>query len=100
MIVELVQPTLAKEIGQGVTIVDFWATWCQPCKAINAELERLVQMRPGVKVVKVNVDKHPGLVAEYQVKSVPTVLVFNGSLTPASLPGVTRAEEIIRKFSL
>ena len=100
MIVDLTQPTLNGLIGPELTIVDFWAPWCQPCKAIDAELRRLSEMRPNVKIIKVNVDQHPAPVAEYHIKSIPMVLVYKNINAPTSLVGATKAEEIIRKFSL
>jgi thioredoxin 1 len=100
MIVDLTQPTLKGLIGPEVTIVDFWAPWCQPCKAIDAELKRLSEMRPNVKIIKVNVDSNPALVAEYHIKSIPMVLIFKEATAPTAITGMTRAEEMIRKFAL
>lgn len=100
MITDLTQPTLDGLIGSKTVIVDFWAPWCQPCKAVDAELKKLSQLKPDVHIVKINVDNHPGLVSQYHVKSVPTVLVFKSSTVPMALNGATRAEEIIRKFGL
>ena len=58
-------------------IVDFWAEWCGPCKAIAPVLEELAQEYAGrVTIAKVNVDEHPGLAARFQVRSIPTLLFF------------------------
>src|SRR5712692_2594392 len=60
-------------------IVDFWAEWCGPCKAIAPVLEDLAQEYAGrVTMAKVNVDEHPSLAARYQVRSIPTLLFFKG----------------------
>ena len=61
----------------GVILVDFWATWCPPCKMIAPVIEALGQQYEGrVSVVKVDVDENPGLAAEFGVQSIPNVCIL------------------------
>jgi thioredoxin 1 len=99
MIINLESSTLQETIGTASAIVDFWAPWCNPCKAINAELEKVNQTRPDITIVKVNVDNHQELVREYHIKSVPTVLFIRDGGAPTSVAGLIRAEEMIKKVS-
>ena len=60
---------------QGLMMVDFWAEWCGPCRAIAPVLEELAEASAGrVALVKVNVDENPGLAARYGIRSIPTIL--------------------------
>lgn len=60
-------------------LVDFWATWCVPCKAIAPTLEAIANDQAGkVKVVKVDIDNNPSIAMKYGVRSIPTVLMFKG----------------------
>ena len=60
-------------------VVDFWAEWCGPCKAIGPSLEELSdEMAADVKIVKVNMDENPQLAMQYGVRSIPTLLMFKG----------------------
>src|SRR5712691_10148026 len=61
--------------NQGLMMVDFWAEWCGPCRAIAPVLEELVEASEGrVTLMKVNVDENPGLAARYGIRSIPTIL--------------------------
>ena len=58
-------------------LVDFWAEWCPPCKAMDPILEQLsVELADKVKIVKLNVDENPGVTVKYGVRSIPTMILF------------------------
>jgi thioredoxin 1 len=61
---------------EGLLMVDFWAEWCGPCRAIAPVLDDLVRESAGrVTLAKVNVDENPGLAARYGIRSIPTILL-------------------------
>jgi thioredoxin 1 len=57
-------------------LVDFWAPWCGPCRMQAPILEKFAEENPGIKVVKVNVDDNQELAMEYNISSIPSLLVF------------------------
>ncbi len=66
-------------------VVDFWAEWCGPCKAIGPSLEEISDEMDGkVKITKLNLDENPDLAATYGVRSIPTLIMFKGG-EPASM---------------
>ena len=60
----------------GVVVVDFWATWCGPCKMIAPVIDEIAGDLKNVKFVKVDVDKNPSVANKFQVASIPTLVMF------------------------
>lgn len=80
-IVHVNEEKFKENINGGKVLVDFFATWCGPCKMLSPVLEELTEDRSELKIVKVDVDESPILAKEYGVMSVPTLLLFeNGEL--------------------
>jgi thioredoxin 1 len=79
--------------NKGLVMVDFWAEWCSPCRAIAPVLEELAAASEGrVTLMKVNVDANPGLAARYGIRSIPTILFFKeGAIVDRVLGAEPRA---------
>jgi len=72
-------------------LVDFYATWCGPCKSLMPLLESIESEYSSVKFVKMDVDQNRDYIMELGIRSVPTVMVFNGSETVNSSAGLNNA---------
>lgn len=68
-------------------LVDFWASWCGPCRMLAPVVAQIADARDDVKIGKINVDEQPELAARYSVSSIPTVLVFKDGKVAASSVG-------------
>jgi thioredoxin 1 len=81
-------------------LVDFWATWCGPCKMLSPVLEEIAGEQEGcAKIVKVNVDENQGLAQRYGIQAIPTLLYFsNGEVRDSSL-GLTSKKAILAKLA-
>lgn len=76
-------------------LLDFWADWCGPCRMIAPAVEAVAQERPDVLVGKVNIDQEPGLAQQFQIMSIPTLVVIRDGKVVKQLVGVRPKSEIL-----
>ena len=80
-------------------LIDLWAPWCGPCRALTPIVEAIADEYEGkLKVVKLNVDESPLIATNYQVMSIPTLLIFKEGQVEAQLIGLVSKDKIISKF--
>ena len=76
-------------------LLDFWASWCGPCRMVAPTLEEIAAERQDIKVGKINVDDEPELTAQFRVMSIPTLVVMENGEVKNKAVGVRPKEEIL-----
>jgi thioredoxin 1 len=85
--------------GPAPVVVDFWAPWCGPCKAIAPILEELAEELGGaVKICKVNVDNNSEVATKYEIRAIPTILIFKDGKVADTVVGLTSKEDLKAKL--
>ena len=81
-------------------VVDFWAPWCGPCKAIAPILEELAEeLGDAVKICKVNVDNNSEIAGKFEIRAIPTILIFKSGAVAETVVGLTSKDDLKSKLS-
>lgn len=80
--------------SEGTVLIDFWAAWCAPCKMLSPVIDEVAEEVSGIKVGKVNIDEERELAMQFNVMSIPTLLVFKAGKETDRSVGVIPKEEI------
>jgi len=89
MVTEATKENLAQIIeSNDIVVVDFWAPWCGPCRSFAPIFEAVAEANPDINFVKVNTEQQPELAGLFQIRSIPTLMVFREQIILFSQPGV------------
>lgn len=98
-VIKLTDENFDDNIKEGVTLVDFWAEWCGPCKMIAPVLEEISEEKPQYKIAKLNVDENAIKPVEFSIRSIPTLYIFKDGQVVDTLVGALPKASIIQKLN-
>lgn len=99
-IINLNVSNFQKEINNGVVLVDFWATWCMPCKMLAPILnETANEINGNAKIGKLNVDECQIIASKYNVRSIPTMILFKDGKESERFVGVKQKDFLLKKLN-
>jgi thioredoxin 1 len=99
MALELNDGNFKGTVESGITLVDFWAPWCGPCRMMTPIIEEIAGEKTDIKVGKVNIDECPGIAQQYNILSIPTLIYFKDGQPIHSSVGVVSKKAILDKLA-
>lgn len=96
-LLKLTSENFEKEVlhSDKTVLVDFYADWCGPCKMMSPILEQIAEEKSEIIVGKVNIDENQNLAMDYDIMSIPTIIIFKNGSIYKDFVGVTAKEEIV-----
>ena len=99
-IIHLTDKDFDKQTAKGIVLVDFWASWCMPCKMMAPVLNKVAEKAQGeAKVAKVNVEEYQKLADKFQVRSIPTLLFLKDGKEVSRFVGVKSKDFLLKQIS-
>jgi thioredoxin 1 len=99
-ILTLTTENFGDEISKGVVMVDFWASWCMPCKAMTPVIEEIAsQTRGKIKVGKVDIDANGQLANQFEIQAIPTIIIFKDGKAVETLVGIQSKVALVNALS-
>jgi len=95
MVKEINSEEFKEVIKEGKVVVDFFATWCGPCKMLSPVMDNIANDLQDVKFFKVDVDKNEDIAREYGIMSIPTIIVFKNGEIVNTLVGLRSKDELL-----
>jgi thioredoxin 1 len=95
-IIDLSAEDFERTVASGTWLVDFWATWCGPCHALEPVLRELAELSDDVRIARVEIGSEPQLAEKFGIRSVPTLIVFAGGEPIKTMFGAKTLRQITR----
>ena len=96
-VIHLNQENFEEVTREGIVLIDFFATWCGPCKMLAPLIDQLAEENPDKKICKIDVDKNPALAERFGVMSIPTLILMKNG-TPVEKAGGARSKKALEEF--
>lgn len=88
------------ETSSTPVLVDFYATWCGPCKMMSPILEQVgASLRDRVQIVKIDTDRYPTIASQYQIQALPTLVLFKNGQPIEKIEGVVEANQLVQHLA-
>jgi thioredoxin 1 len=98
-VINLTSHNFKDQIKSGITLVDFWASWCMPCKMLAPTINDVAnEMKGKVKVGKLNIEQYQQIANQYQVRNIPTLLIFRNGKEIDRIVGVKNKTYLLQKL--
>jgi len=97
----LTEKNFNQQISKGITLVDFWAPWCMPCKMMVPVLNEVAaEAGDSVTVAKLNIDEHQAVAQKFAVRSIPTIVIFRNGKEVDRIVGVKQKDFLLNKINM